>query len=200
MSEEEGDSAPEDVTFKEARNKALEQLKTVKEAVSEKKKERKEKIRKRQAILKEQKEKKLRRLAKLESKKLPVDFLQNLSDTKPGSIDVGEEEGGAEEEPQPMRNKKTLFRDKEESSEDDEVDMDSADFLALDTEQTQFKVLTSTDLGGSSFKSSEASTFRERMLFGSKSGLRREPHAASQRRREMLRKAGGDVRVRASKS
>ena len=159
MSEEEGDSAPEDVTFKEARNEALEQLKTVKEAVSEKKKERKEKIRKRQAILKEQKEKKLRRLAKLESKKLPVDFLQNLSDTKPGSIDVGEEEGGAEEEPQPMRNKKTLFRDKEESSEDEEVDMDSADFLALDTEQTQFKVLTSTDLGGSSFKLSEASTF-----------------------------------------
>ena len=199
MSEEERDSVPEDVTFKEARNEALEQLKTVKEAVSEKKKERKEKIRKRQAILKEQKEKKLRRLAKLESKKLPVDFLQNLSDTKPGSIDVGEE-GGAEEEPQPMRNKKTLFRDKEESSEDEEVDMDSADFLALDTEQTQFKVLTSTDLGGSSFKSSEASTFRERMLFGSKSGLRREPHAASQRRREMLRKAGGDVRVRASKS
>merc|ERR1712083_393233 len=146
----------------------------------------------------EQKEKKLRRLDKLESKKLPVDFLQNLSDTKPGSIDVGEEDG-AEEEPEPMRNKKTLFRD-EESSEDEEVDMDSADFLALDTEQTQFKVLTSTDLGGSSFKSSEASTFRERMLFGSKSGLRRGPHAASQRRREMLRKAGGDVRVRASKS
>ena len=157
MSEEEGDLAPEDVTFKEARNKALEQLKTVKEAVTEKKKERKEKIRKRQAILKEQKEKKLRRLAKLESKKLPVDFLQNLSDTKPGSIDVGEEDG-AEEEPEPMRNKKTLFRD-EESSEDEEVDMDSADFLALDTEQTQFKVLTSTDLGGSSFKLSEASPF-----------------------------------------
>ena len=158
LSDKETDSAPEDVTFKEARNEALEQLKTVKEAVSEKKKERKEKIRKRQAILKEQKEKKLRRLAKLESKKLPVDFLQNLSDTKPGSIDVGEE-GGAEEEPQPMRNKKTLFRDKEESSEDEEVDMDSADFLALDTEQTQFKVLTSTDLGGSSFKLSEASPF-----------------------------------------
>ena len=57
-----------------------------------------------------------------------------------------------------MRNKKTLFRD-EESSEDEEVDMDSADFLALDTEQTQFKVLTSTDLGGSSFKLSEASPF-----------------------------------------
>ena len=124
---------------------------------TEKKKERKEKIRKRQAILKEQKEKKLRRLAMLESKKLPVDFLQNLSDSKPGSIDVGEE-GGAEEEPEPMRNKKTLFRD-EESSEDEEVDMDSADFLALDTEQTQFKVLTSTDLGGSSFKLSEASPF-----------------------------------------
>ena len=58
MSDEEGDSAPEDITFKEARNEALEQLKTVKEAVNEKKKERKEKIRKRQAILKEQKGKK----------------------------------------------------------------------------------------------------------------------------------------------
>ena len=191
MSDEEGDSAPEDITFKEARNEALEQLKTVKEAVSEKKKERKEKIRKRQAILKEQKEKKLRRLAKLESKKLPEDFLQNLSDTKKGSDDV-----------QPIRNKKTMFRDEEEEEESDEEEVDprSNDFLALDTEQTQFKVLTSSDLGGSDFKSSAASTFRDRMLFGPKSGLRREPHAASQRRRQMLRKAGGDVRVKASKS
>ena len=55
MSEDE-DSAPEDITFKEAKNEALEQLKNVKEAVDEKK-ERKEKQRKRQAILKEQKEK-----------------------------------------------------------------------------------------------------------------------------------------------
>lgn len=198
MSDEEGDSAPEDITFKEAKNEALEQLKTVKEAVSEKKKERKEKIRKRQAILKEQKEKKLRRLAKLESKKLPEDFLLNLSDTKAGSNDV---EGGdaVAEEPQPIRNKITMFRDEEESDQE-EVGSDSADFLALDTEQTKFKVLTSTDLGGAGFKSSEASTFRERMLFGPKSGLRREPHAASQRRQKMLKKAGGDVRVKASNS
>ena len=195
---EDEDSAPEDITFKEAKNEALEQLKTVKEAVSEKKKERKEKIRKRQAILKEQKEKKLRRLAKLESKKLPEDFLQNLSDTKTGSNDV--EGGGAVvEEPQPIRNKKTMFRD-EEDFDSDEDDLHSTDFLALDTEQTKFKVLTGADLGGSDFKSSAASTFRDRMLFGPKSGLRREPHAASQRRREMLKKAGGDVRVKASKS
>merc|ERR1712192_225641 len=172
-----------------------EQLKTVKEAVSEKKKERKEKIRKRQAILKEQKEKKLKRLAKLESKKLPEDFLQNLSDTKTGSNDV--EGGGAVgEEPLPIRNKITMFRDEDEESDQD--DPDSADFLALDTEQTKFKVLTSTDLGGAGFKSSEASTFRDRMLFGPKSGLRREPHAASQRRQKMLKKAGGDVRVKAT--
>ena len=198
MSDEEGDSAPEDITFKEAKNEALEQLKTVKDAVSEKKKERKEKVRKRQAILKEQKEKKLRRLAKLESKKLPEDFLQNLSETKTDHNDA--EGGGAVgEEPQPMRNKITMFRDDEESDED-QVDPHSTDFLALDTEQTKFKVLTSTDLGGAGFRSSEASTFRDRMLFGPKSGLRREPHAASQRRREMLKKAGGDVRVKASKS
>ena len=199
MSDEEGDSAPEDITFKEAKNEALEQLKTVKEAVSEKKKERKEKIRKRQAILKEQKEKKLRRLAKLESKKLPEDFLQNLSDTKAGSNDVEGGDAVVEEELQPIINKITMFRDEEESDQE-EVGPDSADFLALDTEQTKFKVLTSTDLGGAGFKSSEASTFRERMLFGPKSGLRREPHAASQRRQKMLKKAGGDVRVRASNS
>merc|ERR1712181_211522 len=142
----------------------------------------------------EQKEKKLRRLAKLESKKLPEDFLQNLSDTKIGSDNVVG--GGAvAEEPQPIRNKITMFRD------EDEEESDQEDFLALDTEQTKFKVLTSTDLGGGAgFKSSEASTFRERMLFGPKSGLRREPHAASQRRQKMLKKAGGDVRVKASNS
>merc|ERR1712130_765232 len=149
----------------------------------------------------EQKEKKLRRLAKLESKKLPEDFLQNLSDTKKGSDDMEGEGDVAEEKVQPIRNKKTMFRDEEEEeSDEEEVDPHSNDFLALDTEQTQFKVLTSSDLGSSDFKSSAASTFRDRMLFGSKSGLRREPHAASQRRREMLRKAGGDVRVKASKS
>ena len=92
-----------------------------------------------------------------------------------------------------------MFRDEEEF-DSDEVDPHSTDFLALDTEQTKFKVLTGADLGGSDFKSSAASTFRDRMLFGPKSGLRREPHAASQRRREMLKKAGGDVRVKASKS
>ena len=93
-----------------------------------------------------------------------------------------------------------MFRDEDEESDQDEIDPDSGDFLALDTEQTKFNVLTSTDLGGTGFKSSEASTSRERMLFGPKSGLRREPHAASQRRQKMLKKAGGDVRVKASNS
>ena len=91
-----------------------------------------------------------------------------------------------------------MFRDEDEESDQDEIGPDSGDFLALDTEQTKFNVLTSTDLGGTGFKSSEASTFRERMLFGPKSGLRREPHAASQRRQKMLKKAGGDVRVKAA--
>merc|ERR1712080_336067 len=104
------------------RNEALEQLKTVKEAVSEKKKERKEK--------------KLRRLAKLESKKLPEDFLQNLSDTKKGSDDMEGEGDVAEEKVQAIRNKKTMFRDEEEESDEEEVDPHPNDFLALDTEQT----------------------------------------------------------------
>merc|ERR1711872_195697 len=194
MSEDE-DSAPEDITFKEAKNEALEQLKNVKEAVDEKKKERKEKQRKRQAILKEQKEKKLRKLAKMESKKLPEDFLQNISDDT--------KDRDQEKESQHLKNKRTMFRheDSDEYAEDLALDRKgSADFLALDTEQTKFKVLTSSDLGSADFKSSQAATFRERMLFGSKSGLLREPHAASQRRKELLRKAGADVRVRASKS
>ena len=199
MSEDE-DSAPEDITFKEAKNEALEQLKNVKEAVDEKKKERKEKQRKRQAILKEQKEKKLRKLAKMESKKLPEDFLQNLSDDTKSSEDVDKDQ---EKESYHLKNKRTMFRheDSDEYAEDLALDQEgSADFLALDTEQTKFKVLTSSDLGSADFKSSQAATFRERMLFGSKSSLRREPHAASQRRKEMLKKAGADVRVRASKS
>ena len=93
-----------------------------------------------------------------------------------------------------------MFRDEDEESDQDEIGQDSGDFLALDIEQTKFNVLTSTDLGGTGFKSSEASTFRERMLFGPKSGLRREPHAESQRRQKMLKKVGGDVRVKASNS
>ena len=93
-----------------------------------------------------------------------------------------------------------MFRDEDEESDQDEIGPDSTTSQPFDTEQTKFKVLTSTDLGGAGFKSSEASTFRERMLFGPKSGLRREPHAASQRRQKMLKKAGGDVRVKASNS
>ena len=41
-----------------------------------------------------------------------------------------------------------MFRDEDEESDQDEIGPDSGDFLALDTEQTKFKVLTSTDLGG----------------------------------------------------
>ena len=75
---EDSDSAPEDVAFQDAKDDALAHLKTVSQAALQKKKLRKEVIKKRQEKLTEQKEAKRRKLADLESKKLPSSVLEDL--------------------------------------------------------------------------------------------------------------------------
>ena len=75
--EEESDSAPEDIAFKDAKLDALGHMKTVADAAKEKKKLRKEAAKRKQAFLADQKVKRLKRQAKLSSKRLPSDILEN---------------------------------------------------------------------------------------------------------------------------
>ena len=65
--EEDSDSAPEDVAFTDAKSDALAHLKTVSEAAKQKKKLRKEQIKKRQENLAEQKQMKKQHLKQRQS-------------------------------------------------------------------------------------------------------------------------------------
>merc|ERR1712215_35807 len=78
--DEESDSAPEDIAFHEAKEEALEQIKTVSEAIKEKKKIRKEHNKRKQDLLEEQRKKKKQKLDELEARKLPTDVLNSLTD------------------------------------------------------------------------------------------------------------------------
>ena len=77
--DEDSDSAPEDITFNDAKNDALEQMKIVSEAAKQKKELRKEVNKKRQKILDEQKQKKVKKIKNIESKKLPAFILDSIS-------------------------------------------------------------------------------------------------------------------------
>jgi len=176
-SDEDSDSAPEDIAFQDAKNDALEQIKTVSEAAKQKKKIRKEANKRKLEVLAEQKQKKLKKIKDLESKKLPEFFLDTLDDEAPVPekkvVNVGKRE-----------NTKITF------DEDLDSDGETEDFIALETDATDFKVVTRKDLNSSKFKSSEAYNFREKMLFGSR--VKREPFKKQSLQREKL-KAGGKV-------
>ena len=196
MSDADSDSAPEDVTFMEARDDALEQIKTVQKAAMEKKKVKKEQNKRKQEMMKEQKEKKKKKLVKLESKKLPTDLLDVLSDT--ANIEKGDA-GGREKK---QTNKKTTFFEEEDffgdDDEDEEGETNSGDFIALETVRTNFKVVSEKDLGTSSFRMSQATGFREKMLFGSR--VRREPHMKQQLCQQKILAGGKGVRVKVALS
>ena len=113
------------------------------------------------------------------------------------------EETGDDAEPEqsqnkrkPVENSRIVFDDQEKGSSDEEGNEDHSDcedsgsenFIALKTNRTNFKVVTSTDLKSSKFKSSEAYSFREKMLFGSR--VRREPHKNQILRKEKLKVTG----------
>ena len=178
---EDSDSAPEDVAFQDAKDDALAHLKTVSEAAQQKKKLRKEVIKKRQEKLTEQKQAKKQKLADLESKKLPSSVLEDLD--------------GVEDSNKPLSvvkpsNTKLIF---EGNNSDDETDdctetEETDNYIALETNKTDFKVVTGKDLRSNNFKFQEASSFRDRMLNGGR--VRREPHENKTRREEKKRVCG----------
>merc|ERR1712051_477033 len=91
-----------------------------------------------------------------------------------GSEDTGDDKNlkiPKVDDVQSSGNSRIVFDEKDEG---DVEDNDSDDFIALSTDKTDFKVVTSTDLNSSSFKSKDAYSFRERMLYGDR--VRREPH------------------------
>jgi len=181
--DEDSDSAPEDITFNDAKNDALEQMKIVSEAAKQKKELRKEVNKKRQKILDEQKQKKVKKIKNLESKKLPEFILDSIS----AEESVPEEKVIADK----RENTKITFHDEFGSDDDkdiDEFEKDSEDFIALETAATKFKVVTKRDLNSSKFKSSEAFNFREKMLFGSR--VKREPYKAQILKRDKMKVCG----------
>ena len=178
------DSAPEDVAFKDAKEDAMAHLKTVSEVAKQKKKLRKEQIKRRQEHLAEQKQVKKQKLEELETKKLPFSVLDDLEETG-----ADEQESQTKTKPA-VTNARIVFDDQKSLSEDENEDAvhdgsGSEDFIALKTNRTNFKVVTSTDLKSSKFKSSEAYNFRDKMLFGSR--VRREPHKNLILRNEKLK-------------
>ena len=193
--EEDSDSAPEDIAFKDAKSDALAHLKTVSEAAKHKKKLRKDQIKKRQDALAEQKQIKKKKLDELESKKLPTDVLNDLEDgteenteddkiLKIPKVDYVQSSSG---------NSRIVFDEQEDG---DVEDNDNDEFIALSTENTDFKVVTSTDLKSSSFKSKDAYSFRERMLYGDR--VRREPHKNQRLRQEKLKVTGLSLKLTSS--
>jgi len=181
--EEDSDSAPEDVTFKDAKTDALEHLKTVSEAAKNKKKLRKEQIKKRQEYLSEQKQLKQQKLQEFDAKKLPSSVLDDLEDSSETPVvDL--------ESKNTQVNSRIVFdnqNDDEEIESQDDID-DSDDFIALSTNATDFKLVSSKDLKSSKFKSSDAFSFRDRMLYGGR--VRREPYQTQQIRNHKLKVSG----------
>ena len=183
--EEDSDSAPEDIAFNDAKSDALAHLKTVSEAAKHKKKLKKDQIKKRQDVIAEQKQIKKQKLDELESKKLPSDVLNDLEE---GSEDTGDDKNlkiPSVNDVQSSGNSRIVF---DEQDEGDVEDNDNDEFIALSTDKTDFKVVTSTDLKSSSFKSKDAYSFRERMLFGDR--VRREPHKNKRLQQEKLKVTG----------
>ena len=186
--EEDSDSAPEDIAFTDAKHDALAHLKTVSEAAKEKKKLRKEKIKERQERLTEQKAIKKQKLEELESKKLPDFVLDNLEEQ---SNEVVEKkiEKKIPTETKKSQNSRIVFDESlVPSDEDEEADVAADDFIALETKQTDFKVVTNTDLKSSKFTSKDAFSYRDKMLFGGR--VKREPHQKKILKQDKLKQAG----------
>jgi len=179
--EYDSDSAPEDIAFEDSKNQALEEIKAASDAVKNKKKTQKERNKRRHEALVEQKQIRDQRLKDLESKKLP-DFV----------LDAIEDKNDEEQQPAKkvvLENKITTFEDEGFEITSDNEEKSSEDFIALETDATKFKVMTSKDLkNSSSHNASAAFNFRENMLFGKR--VRREPYSNQKLKAEKI-KAGG---------
>ena len=184
--EEDSDSAPEDVTFQDAKSDALAHLKTVSDAAKQKKKLRRDQIKKRQEVLAEQRQIKKQKLDELESKKLPTEVLNDLDETEDKEDDKNLKIPRVHDDVQSSGNSRIVFEEQEGSDVEEDNETDA--FIALSTEKTDFKVVTSTDLRSSTFKSKDAYSFRERMLFGDR--VKREPHKNQRKRQEKMAVTG----------
>merc|ERR1712211_1039 len=81
--------------------------------------------------------------------------------------------------------------------DEDQADVAADDFIALETKQTDFKVVTNTDLKSSKFTSKDAFSFRDKMLFGGR--VKREPHQKQILKQDKLKQAGLTQKVTYSK-
>ena len=180
------DSEPEDVSFKQARETALDDIQRAAKAVQDKKQRRKEAIQRKQEAVAEQKRRKLERLKEQEDKKLPADFLDGLEDDVGG---VGEQAEVGPSAVMKLNNKRTTFTE-EGDLEDcrDQTAGSESEFIALETKGTDFYVLSRKDLGKKSFRSAKAEDFRQSMLYGGR--VKRMSNKELTRRREKLKVSG----------
>merc|ERR1712221_39834 len=130
--------------------------------------------------LSEQKQLKQQKLQEFDAKKLPSSVLDDLEDSsETPEVDL--------ESKNTQVNSRIVFdnqNDDEEIESQDDID-DSDDFIALSTNATDFKLVSSKDLKSSKFKSSDAFSFRDRMLYGGR--VRREPYQTQQIRNHKLK-------------
>merc|ERR1712080_417491 len=91
-----------------------------------------------------------------------------------------------------LEEQKKIKKKKIEELEDNDVEA-GEDYISLETEQTDFKVVTNKDLVSIKFQSSPAVNFREKMLFGSR--VKREPFKNQQLRKKKLAAGGKNVRA-----
>ena len=144
---EDSDSAPEDVAFRDAKDDALAHLKTVSQAAQQKKKLRKEVIKKRQEKLTEQRQAKKQKLADLESKKLPSSVLEDLDGVE------AEDTNKPLSEVKPSNTKLIFDGNQSDDAADDCSETEgTGDYIALETNKTDFKVVTGKDLRSKNFK------------------------------------------------
>merc|ERR1711928_62829 len=98
-----------------------------------------------------QKQIKKQKLDELESKKLPTDVLNDLEDgTEENTGDDQILKIPKVDDLQSSSNSRIVFDEQEDG---DVEDNDNDEFIALSTENTDFKIVTTTDLKSSSFKS-----------------------------------------------
>jgi len=161
------DSAPEDVSFQQAKDDALGTMQGAAQAVRELKEKKKEARKRKLDFLKDQKAKKLARLKELESKKLPDSLLSSIESTTTTTSSEAKSAGAVVKEPE--NTVKTFHSDDDESDTNNEVDEARYEEVG----STQFSIVTAQDLN--KFRNSTAWNFKQQMLFGSR--VRREDHA-----------------------
>lgn len=129
-------------------------------AIRKLKEDKRERMKKRREFFKEQKEKKLARMKELDTQKLPDDFLASLPSTAAIKTPITGEKSNETRKSQSV--KKVFNSDHEDSDQEN-----TGGFIALETDRTDFRVMSNRDLARTG-KNAEAFSFREKMLFNTK--------------------------------